>query len=104
MELRSEVHIVRFKVAVYIRFGLIVTTIQPFKSESLLRIMYIRIPFLSHRKRYISATKINRLMLFTIQSLLFVRNVMKHTNMLCEQNADHTNMLKRVVYTETAWL
>jgi hypothetical protein len=43
--------------------------------------------FLPHRKHYVSATKLNRLMLFWETVAVYCENHTEHINTLCVQNA-----------------
>jgi hypothetical protein len=50
--------------------------------------VYIRIQSVPHRKRYVSATEPNRLMLFRETVAVYCENRTEHTDTLCGQNVE----------------
>jgi hypothetical protein len=59
---------------------------QPYGSSR--PVTGIALPFTSKETRYVSTTKINRLMLFRETIAVYCENHMEHINTLCEQNAE----------------
>jgi hypothetical protein len=75
-------------------------SLQTLFRDSVPHKLYILIQFVPHRKHIVSATKINRLMLFREIIAVYCENHTEHMNTLCGQNVELVNV-KQVVYMVT---
>jgi len=76
-------------------------TLVPKAFETRVSSRYLKMQFLSHRKRTVSSTKTNQIIMFRERTACYSDNHMEHVNTILGQNGKFFNV-KRVTYSVTS--